>query len=37
MKQKELEVEELRKELEEIKRQLSNPSTKDGQSPSNKP
>jgi hypothetical protein len=37
MKQKELEVEELRKELEEIKRQLGNPSTKGGQSPSNKP
>lgn len=37
MKQKELEVEELRKELQEIKRQLGNEPTKGGQAPSRKP
>ncbi|MBS0180400.1 MAG: hypothetical protein JSR20_16720 [Nitrospira sp.] len=37
MKQKELEVEELRKELQEIKRQLGKQPTKGGQPPSNKP
>ncbi len=37
MKQKEVEVEELRKELQEIKRQLGNQPAKGGQPPSNKP